>query len=180
MRRGLIITFWAAALFAGYLVWSALRPVLLAPKQPSNTAPAVSAPKIPGPVVSRPILIVPATAVERKLPIKVAPSNPVIDTAKIPVTGNGGVTVTFLNISTGRATTQFIPAPAPWFALEANNELNAGIEFGDKGRRVPVEYRRDILRIKNIHLIGTGGVKIPAETGANFEWSVGARAAWRF
>ena len=165
-----------------YLIWSIAHTPPPSAGVVIHPAPAVTAPKIEGPLMKVPLRVVPKPAVERQFPTigTIAPNEEVVDTAAIPATENGGSTITFTNITTGLSTTVFIPKAAPWFALEDRNELSAGMEWGSRGRRVPVEYRRDVLRVKNLHLVLDGGVKIPVERAAEFEWTGGARAAVRW
>jgi hypothetical protein len=83
------------------------------------------------------------------------------------------------NLSTGEATTSYTPKPAPWFALERRNTLGTGYETSTDGTRVPVYYRRDLVRVKDVHLVGEVGGKIPVGTG-KLEGHAGAYAEWRF
>lgn len=166
---------------AGYLCWSLVHTPTPKPGVVTLPAPAVTAPKVAGPIMKAPLRIVPKPAVERKFPQigSIAPNEEVVDTAEIPATDNGGSTITFTNITTGLSSTVFIPKPAPWFALEDRNTLGAGYETSTEGTRVPVYYRRDLVRVKNLHLLGEIGGKIPVGPG-KLEGHAGAYAEWRF
>lgn len=177
-----LIGFAILVLFAAfYLVWSFVRTPPLPAGAITHPAPAVTAPKVAGPKMSAPLRIVPAKAVLKSFPQigSIAPREPVIDTAKIPKAENGGSTVTFMNVSTGTASTVFIPAPSPWFALESRNTLGAGYQASTEGTRIPIYYRRDILRVKDVHLLTEVGVKIPVGLGKT-EGHIGAAVEWRF
>jgi len=151
-----LIAFASLALcVTGYLIWSHVRtppPVAGAIIHP---APAVQAEKVPGPTLKVPLRIVPPVAVEKKFPQlgPIAPSKPVVDTAVIPRTDNGGATVSFANISTGEVSTVFIPAKAPWISLEARNY--AGVAIGAStydGAVGKAYYKRDVLQVKGVFL----------------------------
>jgi len=180
--RWKLASFALLAIFAAvYLYWSIAR--TRSPEAGAVTRPAsaVKAEKVEGPKLRVPLKIVPAKAAQKTFPQigTIAPSQPVVDTARIPLAENGGSTVTFMNVSTGVASTVFIPAPAPWFALESRNTLGAGYEASTAGVRVPIYYRRDILRVKDLHLVGEVGGKIPVGPG-RIEGHAAGYVEWRF
>ncbi|CAK0753667.1 conserved hypothetical protein [Gammaproteobacteria bacterium] len=141
----------------GYLIWSHVRTPPPQPGAITHPAPAVSAAKVEGPKMEVPLQIVPPAAVLKKFSRlgPISPSNPVVDTAKIPRTDNGGATVTFMNTTTGKASTVFIPAAAPWFALEGKNYLGGSIGFSSEDKTVyRGYYKRDIAQVKGAFLQG--------------------------
>jgi hypothetical protein len=166
---------------AGYLCWSLVHTPTPKPGAITHPAPAVTAPKVVGPMLQVPLRVVPKAAVQRKFPQigPISPREEVVDTADIPAMENGGSTLTFTNITTGLSSTVFIPKPAPWFALESRNTLGAGYEKSTEGDRVPIYYRRDLVRIKNLHVLGELGGKIPVGPG-KLEGHAGAYVEWRF
>ena len=146
-----------------YIGWSIWWPT---PQKPSAgfqvAKPAVPTAKVPGPVVKVPIKIVPKAAVKDKFPEAHVddPDEEVIDTADIGDAPNGATTVTTLNTITGESKTEVKIKEAPWFAFEHGNTAGVGYEVGTQGSKVPIYYRRDILRIKDLHLVGEVGGKI--------------------
>jgi len=144
----------------GYLWWSFAH----SSSPPSGAviplAPAVTAQKVEGPTMKVPLRIVPAAAASKKFPQigTISPGKPVIDTGKIPTAENGGSTITFMNISTGTASTVFIPAAAPWFALEDKNAVGMAYLWTTRGPAGAAYYRRDIFRVKNFHAGVLAGV----------------------
>lgn len=169
-------------LLGSYWWWCEHRASVAPAGIPIVLPPAVEVAKEAGPVLSVPLQVVPGGTVAKVFPklkdqVK---KQPVIDSAKIPSAPHGGSTVTFMNLTTGTASTVFIPQKAPWFAFEGGNEVYVGIEDGNHGRRVPLEYRRDILAVKDLHLVARIGGKVPIEPGARGEWNVGAGLAYRW
>ena len=165
---------------AGYLCWSLVPTPTPKPAAFIRPAPAVTAPKVAGPRLNVPLRVVPKDAVRKALPgLTIPQGSEVVDTADIAAAPDGVQTVTFLNLSTGEATTSYTPKPAPWFALERRNTLGTGYETSTDGTRVPVYYRRDLVRVKDVHLVGEVGGKIPVGTG-KLEGHAGAYAEWRF
>ena len=176
----LIVVAICALCAVGYLFWSLVHIPVPKPGVFTQAAPVVTVPKVAGPTLAVPLRVVPKAAVRKALPSLVIPEgDEVIDTADIPAMPNGVQTITFMDISTGEATTQYTPKPAPWFALEDRNTLGAGYEASTDGARVPVYYRRDVLRVKDLHLVGEVGGKIPLGPGKT-EGHAGAYAEWRF
>lgn len=149
----------AAALLlcvAIYLLWSVVHKDPPAAGTIVQPPPAILAQKEEGPAMRAPLRIVPPAAVAKKFPQlgRPAANNPVIDTAKIPAVENGGATVTFMNITTGIASTVFIPAAAPWFALEDKNAVGVAYLQTTSGPAGAAYYRRDLFRIKDFHVSG--------------------------
>ena len=176
----LIVVAACALCVVGYLFWCLVHIPVPKPDVFTKAAPAVMAPKVAGPTLAVPLKVVPKAAVRKALPSLVIPEgDEVIDTADIPPMPNGVKAVTFMDVSTGEATTQYTPKPAPWFALEDRNTVGAGYEASTEGSRVPIYYRRDILRVKDLHLVGEVGGKIPVGAG-KVEGHAGAYAEWRF
>lgn len=143
-----------------YIGWSAWG------ERPQNSAqgfvaakPAIPEAKVPGPTVQ--VKVVPKTAVKRKFPeAHISDKEEVIDTAKVPAAPNGATTITTIDTDTGEAHTEVKINEAPWLALERNNYLGAGYEIGTDGTKIPIYYKRDILRIKNVHLQAEVGGKV--------------------
>jgi len=157
-----------ALLVVCYLFWSFAHTRHTAgnASTPVTPAPAITVSKVAGPRLSVPLQVVPSAAVHRAMPgISVPPGQEVVDTADIPETDNGVQTVTFMNLSTGTARTVYVSKLAPWFALEDKNTLGAGYEASSTGDRIPIYYRRDIVRVKDLHLVGELGGKIPVGPG---------------
>lgn len=101
-------------------------------------------------------------------------------TADTPATKNGTEVVSVFDSGTGETVIVAKEKAAPWLALVRGNEVYAGIEAGRFGMRVPVAYRRDFLRIKDVWLSGTVEVDFPAEAAARAEWRAGVGAAYRW
>ena len=155
------------------------------PQKPSagfvQAPQAVKADKVDGPVVKTQIKIVPVERVTETYREFVGPPNTVvIDTAKVPAAPNGAVTVTSLDPNTGIATTQVKVSEAPWIAFERNNTIGAGYEIGMQGNKVPIYYRRDVLRIKDIHLTAEAGAKIALDPREKSEAHAGALVEYRW
>ena len=165
----------------GLLAWSSVGTSAPKPAVFIPAAPAVTAPKVAGPSLQVPLQLVPKAAVRKKFgsALTLPADSEVIDTTDIPKAENGVDTVTTMNTTTGTASTVFLPKAAPWFALEDRNTIGAGYEESTEGARVPVYYRRDILRVKDLHLVGEVGGKIPVGAG-KVEGHAGAYAEWRF
>lgn len=169
-----------ACCVAGYLYWSLVHMPAPRPGAITRAAPAVTAPKVAGPILKKPLQVVPKPAVRKAFPnLDLQEELEVLDTADIPAAENGVQTVTFINISTGIASTVYTPKPAPWFALEDRNRIGAGYEISTEGTRIPVYYRRDLLRVKDLHLVGEVGGKIPVGPG-RIEGHAAGLVEWRF
>jgi hypothetical protein len=156
---------------AAYMVWS-----LVHTKPPTagaviQAAPAVTVPKVAGPVLNVPLQVVPKAAVAKHFP-KMAPipaNEEVIDTADIPAEAaeNGVQTVTFMNVSTGTASTVYTPKPAPLFALENRNAVGAAYMVTTAGPASVVYVKRDIFRVKDFHVgVVAGAGMVNGKAGA--------------
>jgi len=151
----------ALVLFAAsYLVWSFVHTPSPKAGAVILPAPAITVPKVEGPTLKVPLKVVPPKAVEKKFPTigTTPPDKPVIDTAKIPQTENGGSTVTSLDLVTGEASTVFVPDPAPWFAFEDKNAVGIAYLWTSQGTTGAAYYRRDLFRVKDIHVTGIAGI----------------------
>lgn len=174
-----------AALVFVYLLWSIFGS---RPQQPSAgfiaAKPAVSAPKVDGPVLKVPLKVVPKKEAKKKHPDAHidAPGVEVIDTAVIPVAPNGATTITTINTNTGVATTEVKIKPAPWFALERANYAGIGYELHWNGnQKAKGYYKRDLVRVKNLHLQGELQVKIPVNgSDGRAEGFAGGNLEYRF
>jgi len=143
------------------------------------TKPAISAAKQPGPTVQ--LRVIPKAAVIAKFPqAKINLDDVVVDTAKIPPLKNGGTAVVTISEATGEASTQIQASPAPWLAFERNNTLGAGIEIGTQGQKVPIYYRRDLLRIKDVHILAELGAKIALSPTEKTEAHAAALVEYRW
>ena len=144
-----------------------------------KAAPAVEVPKVPGPTVQ--IKVVPKAVVRKKFPdAHIDSQDEVIDTAEIESAPNGATAITTISPVTGEATTRVKAKDAPWFALERDNFIGVGYEVGTLGSRVPVYYRRAILRVKDAHLIAEVGGKIAMDPREKSEAHAGAILEVRF
>ena len=165
--------------YLAWSIWGARPPTPGQGFQP--TKPAVSAEKVPGPVVKQPIKIVPKKEVAKKYSEAViTESEEWVDTAEIPPAPNGAVVLTKIDTVTGEVTNQVEINKAPWFSFERNNTLGAGYETGTQGAKIPVYYRRDILRVKDIHLLAEVGAKISLTPTEQSEVHGAVLAEWRF
>jgi hypothetical protein len=129
--------------------------------------PVVKEPKVAGPTVA--VKKVPKKAVANKFP-----NAPIkgdedgdgqdeeewVNTSDVPVAPNGGTVLTKIDVKTGEVTDSFQANKAPWFAFERNNTVGAGYELGSQGTKIPVYYRRDFIRVKDIHVVGEIGAKL--------------------
>lgn len=167
-----------------YLCWCRVTTPPPKAGAPIQAAPVVKVPKIDGPQLTKPLKVVPKAAVRHALPqVDIPAGDEVIDTADIPAAAseNGVQAVVFMNTSTSTARTVYIPKPAPWFALERRNTLGIGVQAGTEGLAAAPYYRRDILRIKDLHLVGEVGGRIPLQGSlVKPEVHVQADAEWRF
>jgi hypothetical protein len=146
--------------YSGWSLWGPL------PQEHSEgfvaAKPAVSADKVQGPTI--PVQIVPKTAVKKKFPgAKIEGGTiEVIDTADIGKAPNGATTITVIDTITGESRTDVQMKDSPWFGFERQNYLGVGYELGTSGtQKAKVYYKRDLLRIKDIHLQGGAEVKAP-------------------
>jgi hexokinase len=141
--------------------------------------PAVSGKKKPGPQVG--IQIVPKPPVKDEFPDAIiAELEEWIDTAEVPPAPNGATVLTKIDTTTGETSNQIEMKPPPWFALERGNTLGAGYEIGSQGTKIPLYYRRDILRVKDVHLIGEIGGKIALDPAEKSEGHAAALVEFRF
>lgn len=180
--RARLYAYGAAAAFAIlYLGWSLWGK---RPQEPSQgfvkTEPAVNLPKVPGPVLTVPLKIVPKAGVEREFPeAHIEEAEEVIDTADVPPAPNGATSITTINTKTGEASTQIKIKEAPWFAFERTNYAGAGIEQHFTGElKAKAYYKRDILRIKDVHL--QGELQIKTSTKKETEGFAGINVEYRF
>jgi hypothetical protein len=156
---------------AAYMVWS-----LVHTRPPTSgavtlAAPAVTVAKVAGPVLKVPLQVVPKAAAIKHFPKMAAiPANEeVIDTADIPAEAaeNGVQTVTFMNVSTGTASTVYAPKPPPWFALENRNAVGAAYLVTTAGPASVAYVKRDIFRVKDFHVgVVAGAGMINGKAGA--------------
>ena len=128
-----------------------------------------------------PVKVVPKKKVAQKYPEAVIiESEEWVDTAKVPPAPNGAVVLTKIDTVTGEVTSQVEINKAPWFAFERNNTLGVGYEMGTQGAKIPIYYRRDVLRIKDIHLLAEVGAKIAVSPTEKSEAHGAVLAEWRF
>lgn len=167
-----------------YLAWSIWG---TRPQQPGQgfvvAKPAVSHAKVNGPVVTVPIKIVPKQAVKDKFPDAHVddPDGEVIDTADIPPAPHGATAITTIDTKTGEAHTEVKIKEAPWFAFERNNEIGAGYGINTNGRQIAtIHYRRDILRVKDVHLSGQVEAASSMDTASKPEGRATLQVNWRF
>lgn len=165
--------------YLAWSLWGARPPTPGQGFQP--TKPAVSADKVPGPVIKPPIKVVPKKKVAQKYPEAViTDSEEWVDTVKVPQAPNGAVVLTKIDTVTGEITNQVKINKPPWFAFERNNTLGAGYEIGTQGAKIPIYYRRDVLRVKDIHLLAEVGAKIALSPVEQSEVHGAVLAEWRF
>lgn len=183
-RRKLLIYALVLGAIIIYLLWSIYGS---SPQQPKAgfvpAPPAVTTPKVPGPKLTVPLMIVPKAAVKRKYPDAHIddPDDQVIDTADIGPAPDGATTITTMNTNTGTAHTEVKIKPAPWFALERQNYLGIGYEMHLNGdQKAKVYFKRDLLRIKDIHLQGETVLKVPLAGTAKTVGFVGGNIEYRF
>jgi hypothetical protein len=155
-----------------YVVWS----IFFAPHQQSTTTfqqpkPAVEAKKEPGPLLTVPIQIVPKKEVIREFPTaQIANDEEFVDTSEIAPTDNGGITLTKVDTVTGEIRTDFKPNEAPWLGFENKNYLGIGVEAGTKGANGNFYYKRDILRMKDLHLqVKPIEIAVPIDQGVSLK-----------
>lgn len=166
-------------IYLAWSIWGARPPTSGQGFQP--TKPAVSTEKVPGPVIKPPVKVVPKKKVAQKYPEAViTESEEWVDTAKVPPAPNGAVVLTKIDTVTGEVTSQVEINKAPWFAFERNNILGVGYEVGTQGTKIPIYYRRDVLRIKDIHLLAEVGAKIAVSPTEKSEAHGAVLAEWRF
>jgi hypothetical protein len=165
-----------------YLAWSIYGKQ---PQPPSagfvTPPPAVSQPKVNGPVLKVPLKIVPKQKVQDKFP-GAHTDGPieVVDTADIPALPNGGTGITTINTDTGATQTEIKANTAPWLSLERQNYIGVGYELHPvAGGAVKAYYKRDLIRVKDIHLQGEVSVKAPLSGGAIEGW-IGGNVELRF
>jgi hypothetical protein len=165
-----------------YLAWSFFHKPAPTAQVFTQAPPAVKTPKVDGPTVK--VRIVPKAAVKKKYPEyhgADAPMVEVIDTADVPPMPNGATTVTAIDTVTGEATTSVEPKKSPWLAFEDQDYIGAGMEAGTNGARAVAYYKRDIIRVKDIHLqVKPVEIKVPISGNGDAELSAGAYIEWRF
>jgi hypothetical protein len=108
------------------------------------------------------------------------PKEGLLTANEVEANKNGAVVTTFVNMSTGRPRTDIQYNKAPWFALQRGNTIGVGYELGSQGAKVPVYYKRDVLRIKDIHGIVEVGGKLALDPAYNSEAYGKAGVEWRF
>ena len=109
------------------------------------------------------------------------PDDEVIDTADIGPAPNGAITITTMNTVTSEARTEVKIKPSPWFALESQNYLGGGYELHVNGdQKVKGYFKRDLVRVKDVHLQGETVVKLPVNGMGKAEGFVGGNVEWRF
>lgn len=131
-----------------------------------------------------PLKVVPKIAVKAEFPEAHIedPDEEVIDTGEIDPAPNGAIIITTINTITGEAHTEVKIKEAPWFAFERQNYLGAGYELHFNGdQKAKGYYKRDLVRIKNIHLQGEAVITVPL-SGAQgkIEGFVGGNLEYRF
>jgi hypothetical protein len=123
----------------------------------TKSIPAVSAPKVDGPIIKPPIKIVPKDPVKKKFPTaQIQDDEEWVDTADIPPAPNGATVLTKIDTVSGEVTNQIQNKKAPWFAFEDNNYVGVGL---DTSKKVDVYYKRDLVRVKDLHLQVGGQLK---------------------
>lgn len=176
-RRYLIAL--VALLVIIYLIWSFWPRKTIPAGVMTQAKPAIKQEKITvqGPQVIR---VIEKQVVYKQLPtVQIAPSEQVLDTAIIPAAPNGAITVTTIDQQTGEARTQYELKKAPWFALERGNELGLSYGLTTEGRQTAcVHYRRDLFRVKDVHI--SGQVAVDTEFGGEAKGRALIQANWRF
>jgi hypothetical protein len=163
----------AILLIAIYGVWSIwFKPVPTPDKGFIQPKPAVDSPKKNGPVIKPPVKVVDKGDVKDKFPeAQIKDDEEWVDTADIPPAPNGATVLVKIDTQSGEVTSQVENKKAPWFAFENNNYIGGGIEqHFDGEQKFKGYYKRDILRIKDIHLQGgaTGKVNRALDKGEGF------------
>ena len=155
------------------------------PQKPSDgykpTTPLIDTPKVDGPTLQVPVKIIPAAVVKKKLPRATKrDSQEWVDTADIPPAPNGAKVVTKIDTITGETTNDVEINSAPWFAFERGNTVGAAYEAGTQGNKAAVYYKRDVLRIKDVHVVGEAGAKIALDPMEKSEAYGRVGLEWRF
>lgn len=153
------------------------------PQQPSAgfvvAKPAIAPPKVDGPVLKAPLKIVPKKKVKEKFPeAHIADDEEVIDTANIDELPDGGTAIITI-APNGETRTEIKAKETPWFAFERKNYLGVGYELHPTGQAVKAYYKRDLLRIKDIHIQGEAQVKMPLTINSP-EAFIGGNVEYRF
>lgn len=165
-----------------YVIWMFIQPKKQSAESFKQPQQAVEVAKVPGPTLTVPIQIVPKKKVVHEFPeSQIADDEEYVDTAEITPTDNGGVTLTSIDTVTGIVHTEFKPNKAPWFVFEGKNYGGVGVEVSKHGPTGSLYYKRDIVRVKDLHLqikpvevvIPLGGVslkEVDVKAGANLEF----------
>jgi hypothetical protein len=163
-----------------YLGWSLWGNKPQSPAQGFVAArPAIKTAKVQGPTVA--IKVVPREAVLKTFPTADIPEPlVVVETADIPQAPNGATAIVTMDPQTGETETIVQNNEAPWFALERGNTIGAGLRIGTQGQRIPVYYRRDLLRIKDVHLVGEVGGSIALDPREKSEAHATGMLEYRF
>lgn len=166
-----------------YLIWCIFVPKVKPDTSTfTETKPAVTVQKVDGPTLKVPIKVVPKDAVKKKYPqATISEGQEVIDTATIPPAENGGTTITTITTSTGEANTNFKPNASPLFAFENKNYIGGGASIGTRGTQAELYYKRDLLRVKDLHLQGKVEGIVPIDNATRTpEGKAGIYVEWRF
>lgn len=151
--------------YLAWTIWGHRPPVHSDGFQPGK--PAVDSEKVDGPPLKKPIKVVPKKPVTEKFPnAPIKPSEEWVNTTDVDEAPNGATVLTKIDTETGEVSDVVQMKPAPWFAFERRNTIGVGYEVGTQGAKIPVYYRRDLVRVKDVHLVGEVGGKIaldPAE-----------------
>lgn len=162
-----------------YLIWSFWPRQQIPAGVMVQAKPAVKQEKI-SVAAPQTIKVIEKQTIYKYLPsAQIAPSEQVIDTAIIPTAPNGAITITTIDQQTGEARTQYELKKTPLFALERGNELGVAYGIATSGNQTAcAHYRRDIFRVKNIHV--SGQLEVSTESGAETKGKALIQANWRF
>ncbi len=166
-----------------YLLWCrfSAKPQQVRDFQPAHTAaPVINMEKVPvaGP---KQVFVFDKFKAGKKLDIPEAEagnrSEQILDAVDVKPgpKASGSRVVTFINASTGQAHSVVKNIPQSWISFERGNELGAGYGIGRDGIVYAARYRRDILRVGSVYLLGEIEANQTSQRGAEAKamgWAV--------
>lgn len=145
------------ALIAAYCAWLYFHKPDVNPGQ-TVTAPPAKAVKNEPQVAIKPARVMVyrnSDRVAEKLGLPPAqPQEQIIQAVDVPKLKYGGVSATFLDMSTGKSRTEIKANPAPWIAFRNDLAIGVGAGIGTQGNTLAGRIRYDVLQVKAVTVSG--------------------------
>lgn len=145
----------SAILIAAYCAWLVFHKPDIKPGEVVTASPAKAVKGEPQVAIKPKQVIVYRDTVRVVEKLGLPPAQPqeqIIQAVDVPKLKYGGVSATFLDMSTGKSRTEIKANSAPWLAFRNDLAIGVGAGIGTQGRTVAGRIRLDVLQIKDVTL----------------------------